>query len=292
MRCHCLLFPAFSPLRRQPFVKVDVRVIFHSPVPEWNARNTMATSSRPTAMSSAAMKQYLQQAMEDDIVCAFGPEYFHGARDGACAGSVFSAILCRYTFRLLKEDQREVDFLAGLKKGQRNPHFSAWTLLRGLRTQPMLTTGCIALATTSVMKCVKCYLANLRCREFFIDDVQFNMMSDLSETDSEAAAFLATVSHVARGRAGAHDELPMLREDCSEGRPNHPHPTRVLAQASTVSNLLHTHRSWPDRKEFALIHRAPAYSDGVAVAFLGSVLDCYLPQKPVQRYYNMLAGTW
>ncbi|CAG9583639.1 conserved hypothetical protein [Leishmania major strain Friedlin] len=255
----------------------------------------MATSSHRTAMSSlsAAMKQYVQQAAEDDVVCAFGPDYFHGARTGACVGSLFSATLCWYTFRLLKEDQREVDFLAGLKHGQRNPHFSTWTLLRGLRTQPMLTTGCIALATTSAMKCIKCYLANQRCREFFTDDVQFHMISELSETDLDAAAFLSTVLHNANGcGVGARNALSTLREDRSEDQPSmSPAPT-ASASTSTVNGLLHTHSSRLDSKEFTLTHRAPTYYDGVAVAFLGSVLDCYLPQKPVQKYYNMRVGTW
>ncbi|CBZ25964.1 conserved hypothetical protein [Leishmania mexicana MHOM/GT/2001/U1103] len=254
----------------------------------------MATSSPRTAMfSSAAMKQYLQQSMEDDVLCAFGPDYFYGARAGACVGSLFSATLCWYTFRLLKEDHREADFLAGLKQGQRNPHFSTWTLLRGLRTQPMLTTGCIALAITSAMKCVKCYLANLRCREFFIDDVHFDMISKLSETDSEARDFMATVSHNATGcGAGAHDAFPTFREDCSEGQPTQSPAPRASASRSTVNGLFHTHSSRLDNKESTLIHRAPTYYDGVAVALLGSVLDCYLPQKPVQKYYNMRVGTW
>ncbi|CAJ1993487.1 hypothetical protein conserved [Leishmania donovani] len=254
----------------------------------------MATSSPRTAISSSsAMKQYLQQAAEDDVVCAFGPDYFHGARAGACVGSLFSATLCWYTFRLLKEDQREADFLAGLRQGQRNRHFSTWTLLRGLRTQPMLTTGCIALATTSAMKCIKCYLANQRCREFFIDDVQFDMISELSETDSYAAAFLSTVFHNATGcGAGAHDAFTTLREDRSEGQPTQSPSPRASASTSTVNDLLHAHISKLDSEKVALIHRAPTYYDGVAVAFLGSVLDCYLPQKPVQRYYSMRAGTW
>nr|CAJ2481613.1 unnamed protein product [Leishmania braziliensis] len=243
--------------------------------------------------SSAAMKQYLEQAAEDDIVCAFGPDYFHGARTGACASALFSATLCWYTFRLLKEDQRKVDFFAGLKQGQRNPHFPPWTILRGLRTQPMLTTGCIALATTSALKCIKCYLANQRCREFLLDDIQFDMLNERSETDAAAAAFLASVSLDATGgSAGARGAFSTSAEPLSETQSTQSPVLRRSSPTSTVSDLLHTHSSRLGSKECAFVYRAPTYFDGVAVAFLGSVLDCYLPQKPVQKYYNMRVGIW
>ncbi|KAG5463950.1 hypothetical protein LSCM1_00124 [Leishmania martiniquensis] len=248
-------------------------------------------SSRMAMYASASMNQYLQQAAEDDVVCAFGPDYFHGARAGACAGSLFSASLCWYTFRRLKEDQRQVDFLAGLKQGQCNSHFSSWTLLRGLHTQPMLTTGCIALAVTSAMKCTKCYLANLRCREFFMDDVQFTMLQELSETDAEAAAFLANCTHDATHcnvvPHGTFLESPEARDESPQ--PPATAPCRPPS-ASTLRDFADTHSTPRGARPLTSLHRAPTYYDGVAVAFLGSVFDCFLPLKPVQRYHHMRAG--
>ncbi|KAG5488519.1 hypothetical protein JIQ42_00126 [Leishmania sp. Namibia] len=251
-------------------------------------------ASKPPRMamfSSTSMSHYLQQAAEDDIVCAFGPDYFHGARTGACVGCLFSAALCWYAFRLLIEDQRQVDFLAGLKQGQRNAHFSSWTLLRGLHTQPMLTIGCVALASTSAMKCFKCYLANLRCREFFMDDVQFSILKDLSETDEEAAALLARLTHDVTGsNAVAHGASHKSQQEQKQGRQTEASAPGNPPSASTVRDLLHAHTSAAGGGQLPFVHRAPTYYDGVAVAFLGSVLDCYLPQKPLQTYYNMRAG--
>lgn len=255
-----------------------------------------ASPTTPSPRPSPAVAEFLQRAAEDDIVCAFGPDFFFGARTGACAGCLFSAALCGYTFHLLREDQREVDFLAGLKRGQRSPDFSSWTLLRGFRTQPMLTTGCVALATTCVMKAVKCYLANQRCCEFFVDDIDFEVLLDMSKTDVGAATLLSSFTQEgapSRETAGAPQPVASLSSRDAPRTAPVTDDCGAHDAVSTVSSLLQKHSSRPGRGlQAAQLYRPPTYYDGVAVAFLGSVLDCYLPQKPVQSYHHMRGGLW
>jgi hypothetical protein len=266
----------------------------------------VGVSSTPTT----AFLEFLRQAEDDDVVCAFGPDYFRGASLGAFGGSILTGLLCRYTFRILKADQREVDFLSGLRRGQRNRHFSSWTLLRGLRTQPMLTVGCMALGVTSTMKCVKCFLASRRCREFYADDVEFARLQSQSGADPKASALLeaiereavtanATISPLALKSAAVAElhKQPTSTGSSSASPPASPSPVAAstLKPGISVQELLNAH----DSNRFSgaagstkLIHRCPTFWDGVAVAFLGSVMDCYLPQKPVLKYYNMHVGLW
>ncbi|KPA80015.1 putative mitochondrial hypothetical protein [Leptomonas pyrrhocoris] len=256
---------------------------------------------------AAAFAEFFQKAEDDDVVCAFGPDYFRGASVGAFGGCLFTTSLCWYTFRLLKADQREVDFLAGLRRGQRNRHFSAWTILRGLRTQPMLTVGCLALAATSTMKCVKCYLASRRCREFYHDDMEFAMLQAQSDDDPKAAALLEAMKREAVTVRTQISPLAVKSAAVSELHKMPPSSSSVVSspvevEAASVSSpsagasvqeLLKAHGAEkPNIYPSKLIHRCPTFADGVAVALLGSVMDCYLPQKSVQKYYNMHVGLW
>lgn len=261
----------------------------------------------PASTVSTAVAEFLQRAEDDDIVCAFGPDYFRGAAFGSFGGCLFLGALSIGTFRHLKADQREVDFLAGLRRGQRNRHFSAWTVLRGLRTQPMLTVSCLALSTTTAMKCIKCYLASRRCREFYQDDVEFALLHEESRRDPKAAAMLEAIEREAEATVSPTPLSPLAIKSAAVAelhkRPS-PTPTttesasapavNMLKPGTSVKELLNANdaslRSAGNSKK--LIHRCPTFADGVAVAFLGSVLDCYVPQKPVQKYYNMHAGVW
>lgn len=258
---------------------------------------------------SAALRQ---QADDDDVVCAFGPDYYRGAALGAGVGSLCAASLCYYTFSLLRADQREVDFVAGLRRGQRNHRFSPWTILRGLRTQPMLTVGCVALAATSTMKCIKCCLATGRCREFYKDDREFALLLEACETkDNPRAQALLTAIEEASMPTQPAPVSPLSSKVAAMADlqkpsaakidlPTAPAAAEASRSPSSLQALLHAHGTKNTSSSGSgsggamattkLIHRSPTFWDGVAVAFLGSVMDCYLPQKPVQRYYNMRAG--
>lgn len=285
------------------------------------ANTSPSSVLRPPRVQDAAataVAQFLQRAEDDDVVCAFGPDYFRGAATGSFFGVLIASTLCGYTFRVLKADQREVDFLSGLRRGQRNRHFSSWTLLRGLHTQPMLTVGCMALGATTAMKCAKCYLANRRCREFYCDDVELAILHERSADDPKAAALLEaiereggadsskTISPLAIKSAAVAElhKTPASSADsttsaASSALPLTSSPSATSALSSSlkpgasVKDLL---RAYDPKNMGAggskLIHRYPTFWDGVAVAFVGSVMDCYLPQKPVQKYHNMHGGLW
>lgn len=135
----------------------------------------------------------MAQSADDSIICAFGPDYFRGARFGSAFGAMFSALLCRQAYKRLCRDQSEVDFDLGIRHGQRNPNFSSWRIARGLRTQPMLTLACLSTATTALLKSMKCYLAHRRCIEFDMDDADFETLRHLSHLDPEAGAFYASL---------------------------------------------------------------------------------------------------
>ncbi|KPI86748.1 hypothetical protein ABL78_4165 [Leptomonas seymouri] len=257
-------------------------------------------------IAARAFANFFQQAEDDNVVCAFGPDYFRGASAGAFGGFFLTASLGWYSFSRLKADQREVDFLSGLRRGQRNRHFSSWTILRGLRTQPMLTVGCLALAATSAMKCMKWYLAGCRCREFYQDDLEYAMLELQSRDDPKAAALMDAIAREAAAertpispsaiKGAAVAELHKLSNSSYASSSAAPttSPSLSSSQAgASLQSLLKKHDPNPLGGGSAkLVHRHPSFWDGVAVAFLGSVMDCYLPQKPVQRYYFMHAGLW
>lgn len=241
------------------------------------------------------LKEHLLREADDDVVCSFGADFFHGARDGAICGSISAAALCFLSFRRLQDDQREVDFLSGVCRGQRNPHFSRWILLRGIRTQPMLTVGCIALGTTSILKMVKAYLANRRCVEFSQDDMDFNQLAQWSRTDSKVAEEFHKMCWDAVRRPTFSDEAKhnfyaTAQKHGTSSSPTAPQAAKSRDESSSINRLLQTTEA--QQSNGRLIHRLPTYCDGVAVAVLGSVMDCYLPQKPVQRYHNMRFGTF
>ncbi|EPY32291.1 hypothetical protein AGDE_08766 [Angomonas deanei] len=159
----------------------------------------------------------------------------------------------------MKKDQREADTELGLKRGQVNKNFSSWVVVRGLKTQPMLACGCLALALTTSFKIVKYCLASQRCYEFYLDDLAFNEMEEERMINPQLAKEIAKLTD-------EKTPLPQQQEGSLAG---------VVAQAKRM-------------KPLAL--RRPTYMDGVAVGLAGSILDCWVPQKPLHRYFNMCAG--
>ncbi|EPY34345.1 hypothetical protein STCU_01009 [Strigomonas culicis] len=214
-----------------------------------------------TVPSRADLINYELQKEDDEVVCAFGPDYFNGARWGSAWGGLGSLTCCLLAYRRLRKDQREVDYDMGLRKGQANKHFSRWVVLRGLRTQPMLATGCVGLAVTSTFKLIKFYLSSARCSEFWFDDMAFEQMAP-KEAEELKAYY--------------HSQTFVAGRDPSS-KPAAPTTVAALMKQAEVARP-------PQNRE------SPTFADGVAVGLLGSVLDCYVPQKPISRYYHMRFG--
>lgn len=231
-----------------------------------------ATSVDPTLRS--LLVQHTLREEDDTIVCAFGPDFFRGARDGAAIGGAFSTACCYWSFRRLKKDQAGVNADAGLKRGQRHPHLSSWTLLRGIRTQPMLTVGCIAMACTSVFKCIKFSLASRRCREFARDEEEFTTLLQASRTTPEAAAAFDKLCEGALSST-TNASLPPPSSSAGDAASSQAVMDALLRSAGTVDRVT---------------RRPPSFMDGFAVGITGSIMDCYVPQKPLPKYYGMRLG--
>eukprot|EP00796_Vickermania_ingenoplastis_P005021 gene5021-3616_t len=219
-------------------------------------------------------RQLREQEAEDDIVCRFGPAYFRGARFGAGCGVVTAASFSFFAYRFLKHDQATADRAAGFPAGVRHPDFPRSVLLRGLRTQPMLTLGCLCLQVTCVLKAIKFSLAHRRCVEFDMDDVGFELLELMAEESKEVPVMLQEMRH---SLSVPKEKETNLLEDF-----------RRAKLAGQRWSLLSATRSV--KPTISSYQRHPTFMDGVAVGLAGSVFDCYLPQKPPSCYYNMLFG--
>ncbi|CCW67034.1 unnamed protein product [Phytomonas sp. Hart1] len=251
----------------------------------------------------AAFAKYLIEKEEDTIVCAFGIDYFAGARCGSGFGGLFTGWLSFHQFRKIKNDHVEANLAIGLKLGERNPNFSHWTLLRGMSSQPMMTSGCLALMATTLFKGMKCYLANRRCREFAVDDAAYNRLweSSMQNQDSYEAfvkLFDPTVEEGINNSSKALEGPTKSPGTSSSPSSLSGNPTRTGTAASNSSkpNVVNYYtqmeKLYKTRKEPSAVkeRRLPTFMDGVAVGLMGSVMDCYLPQKSIQYYYGMRFG--
>ncbi|CCW59993.1 unnamed protein product [Phytomonas sp. EM1] len=259
------------------------------------------TNASFSGKKKASAVKYLLEKEEDEIVCSFGSDYFAGARCGSGGGGLLCGSFSLYQFRLIKRDHMEANLAVGLKFGERNPNFSRWTLLRGISSQPMMTVGCIALMTTTFLKSVKFYLANCRCREFARDDAEYFMLQELSMQDPVAYdAFVKLFVPKEDDRMMDYKKLGSPAESShasfSPSLSGTPTQTGTVATNPPKSTAASHYKSMEElykiRKgsTFVKKRRPPTFMDGVAVGLMGSIMDCYLPQKPIQNYYGMRCG--
>ncbi|KAF5223086.1 hypothetical protein ECC02_003913 [Trypanosoma cruzi] len=215
----------------------------------------------------AAVAFYLQE-QDDAVLCAFGRDYFDGARKGAACGGVFTAWLFRRTYVDLREDfkEHEANLPRHLRRGK-------WTISRGFRTRPFLTLGCISLALTTLMKSVKFTLANYRYQEFVADDIGFTLLEQMCANLPEGNERFEKLLDEALTNSTAVSASP------SDGVAN----SRMPKKKTVTSALMQESSSLRERKP-------PSFWDGVAVGLMGSVMDCYLPSRPVHTYYGMQCG--
>lgn len=237
----------------------------------------------PSPLLRGPVKEYLMKEKDDEVVLAFGRDYFHGARAGSGLGGLFTGAWAYIIYRRMKLDQHQANFEVGLKPGQPNPNFSSWVIPRGLRTQPMLTVGCLSLAATTVFKGVKCYLAHRRCIEFLLDDVEFAMLERMSRDDPVTRELFEKIcAEGAAATSHAHQKLP--------GQPGAPGPSATQVYKSVELMMRDNPALTALNSGAGALKRPPTYWDGAAVGILGTIMDCYMPMKPVNRYYNMSFG--
>ncbi|ORC93088.1 uncharacterized protein TM35_000024140 [Trypanosoma theileri] len=237
----------------------------------------------PSPFSSspeAAISFYFQQK-DDELLCAFGPDFFDGARKGAAGGGLFTAWLTRRTFIDIKEDYREYEVT--LPQHMRD---KCWTLTRGFRTRPFFTLGCVSLALTTLMKSIKFSLANYRYQEFVEDDIGFELLQKMySNTPGGDEDFKKFLNESLKNQ---NSPVTSIINDVA----NTPSVVTTSTSASGVLNSKKT--TLTDALiEDATISREqkpPSFWDGVAVGLMGSVMDCYLPSKPIYSYYGMRCG--
>ncbi|KEG14991.1 hypothetical protein DQ04_00231170 [Trypanosoma grayi] len=214
---------------------------------------------------NAVVSFYLQE-QDDAVLCAFGCDYFDGARKGAACGGLFTAWLARRTYVDLRDDYME--YAASIPRHMRD---NSWTIIRGFRTRPFFTVGCISLVMTTLMKSVKFTLANYRYQEFVADDMDFELLEkELSSTPEGKSELERLFKEVSKTTTAAS-----LRDDAAGTRG---------PRGQTVTNTLMKEASQVCERS------APTFWDGVAVGLMGSIMDCYLPSKPVYNYYGMRCG--
>lgn len=244
-------------------------------------------------------KRFLDQVEEDKIVCCFGRDYFRGARCGSAVGGFFAGICSWWMYRRLRYDQWVADREIGLAVGVRNPEFPRSVMRRGLLSQPLLAASCFCLQLTCFFKAVKCVLSHRRCHEFYLDDVGYDLLLQMAEeTDTGLETSQQVKEEVVKGngevgthqgnniRNGVHHiEGPLGKGEGLQG-------VRSPSNRQwTVDQLIKRHEisSVNDMKEM-IDSRTPTFIDGVAVGLLGSIFDCYLPQRPSSAYLNMHFG--
>ncbi|RNF17909.1 uncharacterized protein Tco025E_04654 [Trypanosoma conorhini] len=215
----------------------------------------------------AAVAFHLQE-QDDSVLCAFGRDFFDGARRGAACGAVCTAWLSRRMFVMLRDDFR--DHEASLPQQLRH---GKWTISLGFRTRPFLTLGCISLALTTLMKSAKFTLANYRYQEFVADDIGFTLLEQMCADSPEGREELGRLLDEALTGLKAGAASPADGDGNGRG-PHHKTLTCTLMQGASP-----------------LAERdPPSFWDGAAVGLLGSVMDCYLPSKPPRSYYGMRCG--
>nr|CCC93707.1 conserved hypothetical protein [Trypanosoma congolense IL3000] len=207
---------------------------------------------------------------DDALLCAFGPDFFNGARVGAGCGGVFTAYLAWRSFVDLRKDHRLCD--VSLPK---HMHDNSWTIKRGFRSRPFFTVGCIALSITTVLKTAKFCLASYRYQEFVADDIGFELLKEMYAGSCEEQHELEVLTQALSNPNGI-DKTPSVA--------NAPPVGGNGSKGTALTELLVGRASSVCERE------PPSFWDGVAVGVMGSVMDCYLPSKPLYSYYNMRCG--
>ncbi|RNF08899.1 hypothetical protein TraAM80_02444 [Trypanosoma rangeli] len=123
------------------------------------------------------------------------------------------------------------------------------------------------------MKSVKFTLANYRYQELVMDAIGFTLLeqmcADLPEGKEKLGIFIDEV--LADLKAGPVSPSGSNANSYS------------LPYKNVTSTLMQGASPLRERSP-------PSFWDGMAVGLLGSVMDCYLPSKPLQSYYGMRCG--
>lgn len=239
------------------------------------------------------------QVEEDEVICRFGREYFRGARLGSFVGGVSAGFCSWLVYRRLRIDQSVADREMGFTVGVRNPDFPRSVICRGLRSQPLLAASCLCLQLTCAFKAVKTVLAHRRCREFYIDDIGYELLLDMAKESDDGFRILQQLREevmkeslkrgsecISSNQVGLYPkEVPL---GSVERMPVSPSTSN---RQWTVNQLIQKHNFCDSNgRDFTTGERAPKFRDGVAVGLLGSIFDCYLPQHQPSAYLNMRFG--
>jgi hypothetical protein len=131
----------------------------------------------------AKFERLLAQEREDDIVCAFGFDFFDGIRWSAGCGAILSFIA---SYRLYGD-------LSLILKAEdhANPHaydFGKSAVVRGLRVNPYMTAGMWSFFLMGWTKLFKWYSASVRVNTFYMASFEFEEMRDSAvKQDPEGA---------------------------------------------------------------------------------------------------------
>jgi hypothetical protein len=229
-------------------------------------------------MSSASFdSKELLQHDDDAVVCAFGPDFFNGARYGAGGGSLTSFLFAWRAYREIKTARMTSMLNSGtrLVNLPRLKFFA--TMTYGFRMQPLYASGVMACSLTGVAKLVKFYLASGRVNEFLLDDVEFEELQAWAKQSPETAKVFTDF---------CNDSLASLKPQ------NHSVDVATAASPTLSDRLIAKHGNAKRELHMGdqLVRRRPNFRDGVAVGLFGSIMDCYLPTKPESMYYDCCFG--
>lgn len=235
---------------------------------------------------------------EDIILCAFGMDYFNGARYGAGIGS-FVSLFCSFRlWRLVRHSIHIVDIndlqsngpraqLTEKAKAQLLKTITMRQVIRrGFSSKPFHTAGMIAAALTGSMKMVKFFLASQRVNEFLLDDLEFDELKSWASQDANAAKVFEEF---------CRESMQQATSDAATAKYAHEQGalSRAASRGSIAAQLAQT-KAIAGNGDNSLgllpVIRRPTTWDGVAVGLFGSIMDCCLPAKPVSAYYDMRFG--
>lgn len=230
-----------------------------------------------SVQSSNTDAKELQQQDDDAVLCAFGPEYFNGARYGSGIGSLLSFLFAWRAYRETRNARIAYLLHSGTRQGNLPKMKFFATMRYGFRMQPLYSTGVMACTATGMAKLLKFYLASGRVNEFLLDDFEFGeLRSWAAESPDTSKAF----------NDFCLDSLE------SSLKPSVAVATSVNSSLTLTDKLIVQHGNAKRQAGFGdqAIRRRPTFGDGVAVGLLGSIMDCYLPTKPQSMYFDWRFG--
>ena len=209
--------------------------------------------AQDAAMLADIDSSYMQ--MPDYMrTCAFGPEFFDGARWGAGLTFLPTVFAGRRSYRRA---------VRAMPKG---PKASLW------KFDPWACIFSGACGITASMKAIKFFAARGRVREFELDE-EYAVMN---ASDEELEA-MATMKVIREARARGEDLSEFVDE------------TTTAEEKAAKSRRLGGRDIGNARAKQLMM---PTWWDGFAVGLYGSLVDANTPHKPPTAYLGMRAGRW